>query len=98
MEEKIIKVTINSDVIELKSNNPNLKELVSKIIEQDNDYDFNSIEVNANDENFDKDSFKEILISSINDFKNKTKLVELKREETKNEIDKYKENLDESNS
>ena len=98
MEEKIIKVTINSDVIELKSNNPNLKELVSKIIEQDNDYDFNSIEVNANDENFDKDSFKEILISSINDFKNKTKFVELKREETKNEIDKYKENLNESNS
>lgn len=97
MEEKLIKVTINSDIIELKSNNPNIKELVLKIIEQSDDYDFNSIEVNADDENFDKDSFKKILIGSINDFKKNTKLVELKREETRNEIDKYKENLNESN-
>lgn len=97
MEEKVIKVTINNKTIDLKSNNPDIKELVLNVIKQNDDYDFNSIEVIADDKNFDKDSFKEILIESIKDFKNNTKLVELKYEETKNEINKYKETIDDSN-
>lgn len=97
MEEKVISVTINNKTIDLKSNNPDIKELVLNVIEQDDDYDFNSIEVIADDKKFDKDSFKEILIESIRDFKESTKLVESKYEDTKNEIDKYKETIDDSN-
>lgn len=97
MEEKVISVTINNKTIDLKSNNPDIKKLVLNVIEQDDDYDFNSIEVIADDKNFDKDSFKEIIIESIRDFKESTKLVESKYEDTKNEIDKYKETMDDLN-
>ena len=69
MEEKKIKIIINNDTIEITSNNPDLKSLINKIIEQEDEYNFNLIKVECNDENFDKDGFREIIIKSINEFK-----------------------------
>lgn len=79
MEEKKIKVVINSETIELESNNPDLKSLINLILSQEENFNFDTIEIKTDDDKFDKDSFKEILIESINEFKNKIKLLETKK-------------------
>lgn len=79
MEEKKIKVVINSVTIELESNNPDLKSLINLILRQEENFNFDTIEIKTDDDKFDKDSFKEILIESINEFKNKIKLLEIKK-------------------
>lgn len=79
MEEKKIKVVINSETIELESNNSDLKSLINLILSQEENFNFDTIEIKTDDDKFDKDSFKEILIESINEFKNKIKLLEIKK-------------------
>lgn len=79
MEEKKIKVVINSETIELESSNPDLKSLINLILSQEENFNFDTIEIKTDDDKFDKDSFKEILIESINEFKNKIKLLEIKK-------------------
>ena len=79
MEEKKIKVVINNETIELESNNPDLKALINLILKQKENFNFDTIEIKTDDDKFDKDSFKEILIESINEFKNKIKLLEIKK-------------------
>lgn len=79
MEEKKIKVVINSETIKLESNNPDLKSLINLILSQEENFNFDTIEIKTDDDKFDKDSFKEILIESINEFKNKIKLLEIKK-------------------
>ena len=79
MEDKKIKVVINSETIELESNNPDLKSLINLILSQEENFNFDTIEIKTDDDKFDKDSFKEILIESINEFKNKIKLLEIKK-------------------
>ena len=93
MEEKKIIVIINNTKVELQSNNPNIKNLVEKILIQDENFDFNTIEIECSDENFDKDSFKKIIVDSVTDFKkqliiedkdNSDKLKKIANEEKKN--------------
>ena len=43
MEEKKIILTIDKTKVELQSNNPNIKNLVEKILDQDEKFDFNNI-------------------------------------------------------
>ena len=86
MDEKKLHVIINEIDIELESNNPNLKKLVSVIINQDDNFDFNSIEIKIDDENFDKDSFKEILLHSIQEFKENLKIIDIKEKEVEQKI------------
>ncbi|MCI5733103.1 MAG: hypothetical protein MR296_03640 [Tenericutes bacterium] len=88
MEEKKIKVIINKKTIELESNNPDLKALIDLILSQNDDYDFNNIEIKAEDEKFDKQGFKEILIESISEFKNKLELLEMKKKTDAQTIEK----------
>ena len=88
MEEKKIKVIINKKTIELESNNPDLKTLIDLILSQNDDYDFNNIEIKAEDEKFDKQGFKEILIESISEFKNKLELLEMKKKTDAQTIEK----------
>ena len=59
MEEKKIKVVINSETIELESNNPDLKSLINLILSQEENFNFDTIEIKTDDDKFDKDSFKE---------------------------------------
>lgn len=87
MEEKKIKVVINNEIVELESNNPDLKTLINLILKQEENFNFDTIEVKTDDDKFDKESFKEILIESINEFKNKIKLLEIKKDADKKIID-----------
>ena len=94
MEEKKIHVIINKNDIELESNNPNLKKLVNAIIEQDSDFDFNNIEIKIDDDSFDKESFKEILLNSIMEFKKNLKLIDLKKEEIEKNINTLEKSIE----
>lgn len=97
MEEKKIKVIINNETIKLESNNPDLKSLIDLILKQDNDFDFNTIEIESDDDNFDKKSFKEILVESIEEFKNKIELLEIKKTDDTNKIEEMLKKIDEKN-
>lgn len=94
MEEKRIKVVINNEMIELESNNPDLKSLINLILKQEENFNFDTIEVKTDDDKFDKESFKEILIESINEFKNKIKLLEIKKDADKKIIDELVQKLE----
>lgn len=94
MEEKKIKVVINSEPIELESNNPDLKSLINLILRQEENFNFDTIEIKTDDDKFDKDSFKEILIESINEFKNKIKLLEIKKVADRKIIEELVEKLE----
>lgn len=94
MEEKKIKVVINNETIELESNNPDLKALINLILKQDKNFNFDTIEIKTDDDKFDKDSFKEILIESINEFKNKIKLLEIKKVADRKIIEELVEKLE----
>lgn len=94
MEEKKIKVVINSETIELESNNPDLKSLINLILSQEENFNFDTIEIKTDDDKFDKDSFKEILIESINEFKNKIKLLEIKKVADRKIINELVEKLE----
>lgn len=94
MEEKRIKVVINNEMIELESNNPDLKSLINLILKQEEKFNFDTIEVKTDDDKFDKESFKEILIESINEFKNKIKLLEIKKDADKKIIDELVQKLE----
>lgn len=94
MEEKKIHVIINKNDIELESNNPNLKKLVNAIIEQDSDFDFNNIEIKIDDDSFDKESFKEILLNSIMEFKKNLKLIDLEKEEIEKNINTLEKSIE----
>lgn len=83
MEEKKIIVKINKAKVELQSNNPNIKNLVEKILDQDEKFDFNNIEIECSDDSFDKDSFKKIIIDSIVEFK-KQLIIEKEANDKKN--------------
>ena len=92
MEEKKIIVKFDKATVELQSNNPNIKNLVEKILEQDEKFDFNNTEIECLDGNFDKDAFKAIIVDSIKDFKqqliieeksNSNKLEKIKKEKQK---------------
>lgn len=93
MEEKKIKVVINNETIELESNNPDLKSLINLILKQKENFNFDTIEIKTDDDKFDKDGFKEILIESINEFKNKIKLLEIKKEDDKKTIEELVQKL-----
>ena len=93
MEEKKIIVKINETNVELQSNNPNIKNLVEIILDQDDEYDFTTIKIECSDDNFDKDSFTKIIIDSITDFKklliiedknNNDKIVKIEKEKKEN--------------
>lgn len=94
MEEKKIKVVINSETIELESNNPDLKSLINLILRQEKNFNFDTIEIKTDDDKFDKDGFKEILIESINEFKNKIKLLEIKKVADRKIIEELVEKLE----
>ena len=94
MEEKKINIIINKEKIELESNNPDLKVLVDLILKQDDKFDFNTIEIKTNDDKFDKDSFKEILVESINEFKNNIQLLEIKKNEDTKKIEEIIQKID----
>lgn len=94
MEEKKIKVVINSETIELESNNPDLKSLITLILRQEKNFNFDTIEIKTDDDKFDKYGFKEILIESINEFKNKIKLLEIKKVADRKIIEELVEKLE----
>ena len=94
MEEKKIKVVINSETIELESNNPDLKSLINLILRQEKNFNFDTIEIKTDDDKFDKYGFKEILIESINEFKNKIKLLEIKTVADRKIIEELVEKLE----
>ena len=94
MEEKIINVEINNHIIELKTNNPDLKSLINAIIEQDNNFDFNNIKIEVTDKNFDKENFKEILLKSIQEFKENIQIIDSKKIQTEEEIETLNKSLD----
>ena len=94
MEEKKIKVVINSETIELESNNPDLKSLINLILRQEKNFNFDTIEIKTDDDKFDKYGFKEILIESINEFKNKIKLLEIKKVADRKIIEEIIEKLE----
>lgn len=85
MEEKKITVIINKTKVELQSNNPNIKNLVEIILNQDDTFDYNSIRTECNDDNFDKESFNRILIDSITEFK---KQLAIEDKDNNNRIEK----------
>lgn len=86
MDEKKIHVIINKTDVELESNNPDLKNLVNVIISQDENFDFNNIEIKIDDDNFDKNSFKEILLNSILEFKENLKRIDIKKKNLEQKI------------
>ncbi len=94
MEEKIINVEINNHIIELKTNNPDLKSLINAIIEQDNNFDFNNIKIEVTDKNFDKENFKEILLKSIQEFKENIQIIDSKKIQIEEEIETLNKSLD----
>ena len=92
MEEKKIIVKFDKATVELQSNNPNIKNLVEKILEQDEKFDFNNTEIECLDDSFDKNAFKTIIVDSIKEFKqqliieeksNIDKLEKIKKEKQK---------------
>ncbi len=93
MEEKKIVIKINEDAVEMLSNNPDLKSLVVKIVEQNDDYDFDLINIECNDEKFDKEGFKEILIKSIKEFKQNLVLNAIKSKKNIDEVKKINDDL-----
>ena len=94
MEEKIINVEINNHIIELKTNNPDLKSLINAIIEQDNNFDFNNIKIEVTDKNFDKENSKEILLKSIQEFKENIQIIDSKKIQIEEEIETLNKSLD----
>lgn len=94
MEEKIINVEINNHIIELKTNNPDLKSLINAIIEQDNNFDFNNIKIEVTDKNFDKENFKEILLKSIQEFKENIQIIDSKKIQIEEKIETLNKSLD----
>ena len=68
--------------------------LVDLILKQDDKFDFNTIEIKTNDDKFDKDSFKEILVESINEFKNNIQLLEIKKNEDTKKIEEIIQKID----
>lgn len=91
MDEKKLHVIINKTDVELESNNPDLKKLVNTIISQDENFDFNNIEIKIDDDNFDKDSFKEILLNSIQEFKENLKRIDIKEKNLEQKINSLEE-------
>lgn len=91
MDEKKIHVIINKTDVELESNNPDLKNLVNVIISQDENFDFNNIEIKIDDDNFDKNSFKEILLNSILEFKENLKRIDIKKKNLEQKINSLEE-------
>ena len=94
MEEKINNVEINNHIIELKTNNPDLKSLINAIIEQDNNFDFNNIKIEVTDKNFDKENFKEILLKSIQEFKENIQIIDSKKIQIEEKIETLNKSLD----
>ena len=91
MDGKKIHVIINKTDVELESNNPDLKNLVNVIISQDENFDFNNIEIKIDDDNFDKNSFKEILLHSILEFKENLKRIDIKKKNLEQKINSLEE-------
>ena len=58
---------MNDVEVNLQSNNPDIDNLVKTILKQDKKYDFKDMEVTCTDSDFDKESFKNILVTSINE-------------------------------
>ena len=96
MEEKTIDVVINGEIIKLQSNNPDLKELIRTIIAQDSEYDFEMIEVNTDDQYFDKIGFRKILLEAIKEFKKSVELHELNAKNNESILDEKYNDLSES--
>ena len=92
MEEKKIIVKINKTKVELQSNNPNIKNLVEKILVQDEKFDFNDIEIECSDDSFDKDSFKKIIVDSVFEFKKQLILENEINDKKNKEIELEKKN------
>ena len=91
MDGKKIHVIINKTDVELESNNPDLKNLVNVIISQDENFDFNNIEIKIDNDNFDKNSFKEILLNSILEFKENLKRIDIKKKNLEQKINSLEE-------
>lgn len=68
-------ITLTKDcVVTLTSDNPNLDSLIEAFIENKDSIDINNISVESSNSKFDKESFKDILISSFNSFSEDLKL------------------------
>lgn len=61
---KQIEIKVNGTIIKIDSDTPDFKELVNVVISNQN-FDFKNINVDCEDEKFDKESFKDALISVI---------------------------------
>lgn len=78
MEEKKIIVKIKNQQIQLSTNSPDLKPLISALIDLiDIKLVNDDIKIETDDNNFDKDSFKKIIFDSISEFQEKTKLIDI---------------------
>ncbi len=93
MEEKKIVIKINEDAVEMLSNNPDLKSLIVKIVEQSDSYNFDLIDIECNDEKFDKEGFKEILVKSIKEFKQNLNLNAIESKKNMDEVEKINDTL-----
>lgn len=82
-----IKISIDSEnFFILTSDNPDIDGLISKIVELKDSCDFNLLNIETENEDFDIEGFKEILIKSINEFLNAIKLNEENLQKFLNEI------------
>ena len=61
---KQIEITVNKTTIKIDSDTPDFKELVNTVI-LNQSFDYKNIVVECEDEKFDKESFKDALVSVI---------------------------------
>lgn len=77
-DQATLKVNLLADnqdaSVELSSNSPDLDEFVGKIVKYKEEIDTEKITVTCDDEKFDTNSFKEIIVTSIKNFLEKVSL------------------------
>lgn len=79
VQDNSIKIIFDNDnKIELNSNNPDLNNFVSKVVELKDTCNFENLEVETDNPDFDKEGFKSIVITSIKSF---LKDIEINEEE-----------------
>lgn len=89
---KQIEIKVNGTIIKIDSDTPDFKELVNAVISNQN-FDFKNINVDCEDEKFDKESFKDALISVIESTLKSLTIQYEKLEELLNKIKEEKEKL-----
>ncbi len=89
---KQIEIKVNGTIIKIDSDTPDFKELVNAVISNQN-FDFKNIDVDCEDEKFDKESFKDALISVIESTLKSLAIQNEKLEELLKKIKEEKEKL-----